>query len=67
VAQSKLIELAKVVRSKNAGPFELTFDVMFDDDATYVAGAREAGLSAYRVGGVDGVHAGLAAHGLGVV
>lgn len=28
-------DLAKVVRSKNAGPFELTFDVMFDDRATY--------------------------------
>ena len=37
----------------------------FDDDATYVAGAREAGLSADRVGGVADVRAGLAAHGLG--
>jgi HAD superfamily hydrolase (TIGR01509 family) len=36
----------------------------FDDDATYVAGAREAGLSAYCVGGAAGVRAGLAAHGL---
>jgi glucose-1-phosphatase len=33
----------------------------FDDDATYVAGAREAGLSAYCVGGAAGVRAGLAA------
>jgi FMN phosphatase YigB (HAD superfamily) len=37
----------------------------FDDDATYVAGAREAGLSAHRVGGAAGVRAGLAVHGLG--
>lgn len=36
----------------------------FDDDATYVTGAREAGLIAYRVGGAEGVRAGLAAHGL---
>jgi FMN phosphatase YigB (HAD superfamily) len=36
----------------------------FDDDATYVAGAREAGLSADRVGGAAGVRASLAAHGL---
>jgi glucose-1-phosphatase len=36
----------------------------FDDDATYVAGAREAGLSAHRVGGAAGVRAGLAEHGL---
>jgi HAD superfamily hydrolase (TIGR01509 family) len=36
----------------------------FDDDATYVAGAREAGLSADRVGGATGVRASLAVHGL---
>lgn len=30
-----LAELARLIRSKNAGPFELTFDVMFDDAATY--------------------------------
>lgn len=34
------------------------------DDATYVAGAREAGLSAYHVGGATGVRTGLAVHGL---
>ena len=28
-------ELAKLIRSKNAGPFTLTFDVMFQDDARY--------------------------------
>lgn len=30
-----LATLAKVIRSKNAGPFELTFDVMFDDVAAF--------------------------------
>jgi hypothetical protein len=30
-----LAELARLIRSKNAGPFELTFDVMFDDEPTY--------------------------------
>ena len=38
----------------------------FDDDATYVAGAREAGLSADRVGGAADVRASLVAYGLGV-
>ncbi len=28
-------ELAKLIRSKNAGPFVLTFDIMFADEATY--------------------------------
>ena len=31
----RLIELARVIRSKNAGPFELTFDIMFGDSETY--------------------------------
>lgn len=32
---TRLAELARLIRSKNAGPFELTFDVMFDDVNTY--------------------------------
>ncbi|MVW70932.1 DUF4387 domain-containing protein [Bordetella sp. 15P40C-2] len=30
-----LRELAKVVRSKNSGPFEITFDVIFDTEERY--------------------------------
>ena len=30
-----LQNLAKVIRSKNAGPFEITFDVIFDEAAVY--------------------------------
>jgi glucose-1-phosphatase len=49
-----------------AARLECTPEAMlyFDDDASYVAGARDAGLSAYQVGGVAGVRAGLAVHGL---
>ncbi|KAK9327200.1 hypothetical protein V1520DRAFT_375188 [Lipomyces starkeyi] len=32
---SYLGDLASVIRSKNAGPYELTFDVMFDDSELY--------------------------------
>lgn len=32
---AKLRDLARLIRSKNAGPFTLTFDIMFDDEATY--------------------------------
>ncbi len=32
---AKLKELAKVIRSKNAGPYEITFDIMFPDKQTY--------------------------------
>ena len=30
-----LAHLARLIRSKNAGPFELTFDIMFEDEARY--------------------------------
>jgi len=31
----KLWQVTKLIRSKNSGPFELTFDVIFKDRATY--------------------------------
>ncbi len=33
--QTKLIDLAKVIRSKNSGPYEITFDIIFNDKETY--------------------------------
>ena len=32
---ARLRDLAKVIRSKNSGPFEITFDVIFDDQDIY--------------------------------
>ena len=40
-----LCELARLIRSKNAGPFELTFDIMFDDAATYERVKRSGAVS----------------------
>jgi len=31
----KITDLASVIRSKNSGPFELTFDIIFKDFAIY--------------------------------
>ena len=31
----RLIDLADVIRSKNSGPYELTFDIMFKDFGMY--------------------------------
>lgn len=51
-----LAALARLIRSKNAGPFELTFDIMFDDEPTYqrvkASGAvtREAVARRYGLG-----------------
>ena len=52
---TKLTDLAAVIRSKNAGPYELTLDIIFRDRATYeqvvAAGAIDAALISrlYRV------------------
>ena len=35
MAQYKLVDVASVIRSKNSGPFELTFDVIIEDFETY--------------------------------
>ena len=35
MAKHKLTELASVIRSKNSGPYELTFDVIFKDFETF--------------------------------
>lgn len=31
----KLVDLAKVLRSKNSGPFEITLDILFDNAKAY--------------------------------
>ncbi len=31
----RLADLARVIRSKNAGPYQLTFDIVLDDAAAY--------------------------------
>lgn len=33
---NRLCDLAKVLRSKNSGPFELTLDILFADEAAYL-------------------------------
>lgn len=35
MAESRLYDCAKVIRSKNSGPFEITLDVLFDNPIIY--------------------------------
>ena len=51
----KLSDIAQVVRSKNAGPRRLTFDIMFANDADYARVAQSPALSAETIGGLYGV------------
>lgn len=41
----RLRDLAKFIRSKNAGPFILTIDLMFDDEQSYSRAVRSGAIS----------------------
>jgi hypothetical protein len=43
--KKKITELARVIRSKNAGPFELTFDIIFKDADRYERAKRSGVFS----------------------
>lgn len=47
-----LAELASLIRSKNAGPFELTFDVMFDKPEIYDRVKRSNAITRAGVAGL---------------
>jgi hypothetical protein len=51
----KLSDLASVIRSKNAGPFELTFDIMFDDPDKYEHVKASGIITAQRIAAIYGV------------
>ena len=53
----RLQDLASVLRSKNAGPFQLTVDIMFDDEAAYRRALRSGALEPSRLGALYGVEA----------
>ena len=36
-ASKRLRDYASIIRSKNAGPYRLTFDILFRDDASFAA------------------------------
>jgi len=60
--KTRLTDITDVVRSKNAGPYELTFDIMFKTDEWYrrVAEARVIDVplicSLYRIAPEDVLH-----------
>ena len=54
---TKLSELAKLIRSKNAGPFQLTIDIMFEDRKSYDRVLAGGAISAERFAAIYGVDA----------
>lgn len=51
----ELWQLTKLIRSKNAGPFELTFDIMFKDEEGFDRVSRSHLLTAETIGRLYGV------------
>lgn len=51
----KLWEMTRLIRSKNAGPFELTFDIIFKDTAGYTKVSDAALINATWVAKTYGV------------
>ena len=52
---AELWEYTKLIRSKNAGPFELTFDIMFKDRSGYDLVLQSGKLSARSVADLYGL------------
>ncbi len=51
----ELWEFTKLIRSKNAGPFELTFDIMFKDQESYDLVLKSRALSPGTIAQVYGL------------
>ena len=52
---TRLGDLASLIRSKNAGPFELTFDIMFADRERFERVRESGALTAARVASLYGL------------
>lgn len=52
---SKLKDIAKACKSKNAGPFELTLDIMFDSEETFEKVRRTGVITRERIAALYGV------------
>ncbi len=51
----KLTDIARVVRSKNAGPTTLTLDMMFNDEAGYQQARKSAALAPAAIAALYGL------------
>jgi len=54
---ARLQDLATVLRSKNAGPFQITIDLIFDEEASYRRVLDSGALTSTRIAGLYGVEA----------
>ncbi len=53
----KLKDVAKIIRSKNSGPFELTLDVIFADDEMFEKACKAGIITKEKIASVYGIDA----------
>ncbi len=58
----KLADLAKTIRSKNAGVNQVTFDIVFEDAATYEKIKKSGALTKETIAGLYGMDPGRISH-----
>lgn len=56
---AKLYEIAKVLRSKNSGPFEITLDALFDDSGKYYLVKNSGNITKAAIAEAYGIDIGL--------
>ncbi len=59
--RKKLVEMAKVIRSKNSGPFKLTLDVIFDSADEYRSVKGSGRVTRELIAGLYGIEPDLIA------
>lgn len=52
----RLVDLAKVLRSKNSGPFEVTLDILFDSPERYARVVASGAISKAAIGQLYNLH-----------
>jgi len=54
-SKTRLRDFANIIRSKNAGPYRLTFDVLFQDEANFRAVCKSEAITKESVARLYGV------------
>lgn len=55
IEQRRLGDLAAIIRSKNAGPYRLTFDILFDDEEIFLTVAESKVITCETIAGLFGI------------
>lgn len=55
--KKRLYDMARVLRSKNSGPFSITLDVLFDDEKSYLVVKNSGAITEKSIAALYGINA----------